>query len=267
MNGNEMVVVDEELETTENVEQTTEETEVIEPSENKEEKLYTQAELEEKIRSNVARNTAKIHKEYERKYGDLENVLRAGTGQEKVEDITEGLRKYYESKGVTIPAQNNLSSRDVQILAQNDANIIIESGLDDVIDETNRLSSIGYDKMSAREKAMFGILAQHRKMAERNKELEHLGVTSDVYNSKEFTDFARKFDANTPVKEIYEIYNSTKPKKEISNIGSLKNPPAKDNAVKDFYTYEESLKFTKEDMDKNPELWKALQNSMAKWGK
>lgn len=267
MDNNEMVVVDKELETNENVEQTTEEKEVIKETDSKEEKLYTQAELEEKIRSNVARNAAKIHKEYERKYGDLENVLRAGTGQEKVEDITEGLRKYYESKGVTIPSQNNLSSRDVQVLAQNDANIIIESGLDDVIEETNRLSSLGVDKMNAREKAMFGILAQHRKMTERNKELEKLGVAADVYNSKEFTEFARKFDSKTPVKEIYEIYNGMKPKKEISNIGSLKNPPAKDNSVKEFYTYEESLKFTKEDMDNNPELWKALQNSMAEWGK
>ena len=36
-------------------------------------------------------------------------------------------------------------------------------------------------------------------------------------------------------------------------------------AVKDFYSREEALKFTKEDSDKNPELFNAVCNSMPKW--
>ena len=39
----------------------------------------------------------------------------------------------------------------------------------------------------------------------------------------------------------------------------------KDNGVKEFYTYDEAIKFTKADFDKNPELYKAVENSMSKW--
>ena len=37
------------------------------------------------------------------------------------------------------------------------------------------------------------------------------------------------------------------------------------NEVKDFYSYEESLQFTKADFDKNPALFKAVERSMQKW--
>ena len=55
------------------------------------------------------------------------------------------------------------------------------------------------------------------------------------------------------------------PKKEIRTMGSLKNTPQTDTGVKEFYSKEEALKFTKEDLDKNPELFKAVSNSMLKW--
>ena len=83
---------------------------------------------------------------------------------------------------------------------------------------------------------------------------------------KEFKEFASKFGPNTPISEIYEIFAKTQPKKEISTIGSMKSA-APDNGVKDFYTYEESLKYTKEDFDKNPALWKAVLKSSQLWGK
>ena len=66
----------------ENVEITTEETP----------KTYTEAEfnakLDEVLGKKIARREAKIRKEYERKYGELEDVLRAGTGKDNVEDMT-----------------------------------------------------------------------------------------------------------------------------------------------------------------------------------
>ena len=48
-------------------------------------------------------------------------------------------------------------------------------------------------------------------------------------------------------------------------MGSLKNTTQKDSGVKDFYTRDEALKFTKEDFDKNPELFKAVEKSMLRW--
>ena len=49
--------------------------------------------------------------------------------------------------------------------------------------------------------------------------------------------------------------------KTVNNMISNKNE------VKEYYTYEESLKFTRKDMDENPELFKALERSMQQWGK
>ena len=45
----------------------------------------------------------------------------------------------------------------------------------------------------------------------------------------------------------------------------MKSTSTQDNGVKDFYSREEALKFTKEDLDKNPDLYKAIERSMYKW--
>jgi hypothetical protein len=119
--------------------------------------------------------------------------------------------------------------------------------------------------MSDKEKVIFPILAEYVKNQEQSTELEKIGVTKDVYTSQEFKDFAKKFNPATPITEIFNIYNSTKPKKQVETIGSMKTTEVQDNGVKDFYTYEESLKYTKEDYDKNPKLWEAMLKSMQQW--
>lgn len=248
-------------EVTENVEQTTEETQVETPVE----KTYTQAQLDEIVGKRLARNSAKIRKEYDRKYGNLEDVLKAGTGKESVEEITDTFTKFYEGKGVVIPKKPSYSDKDIEILAQAEANDIINSGYEDVVEEVERLVEIGVDNMTAREKAYFKVLAEHRQNTERQNELAKIGVTDEVYNSKDFQEFAGKFNPKTPVSEIFDLYNKTKPKKDIKPMGSMKNSVSKDSEVKDFYTVDEARKFTKSDFDKNPALFKAVQNSMLKW--
>ena len=129
----------------------------------------------------------------------------------------------------------------------------------------DRLADIGLKNMSAREKAVFKELAEYRKNAEAGKELAKLGVTEDVYTSKEFKDFAAKFSSTTPITEIYEIYSKMQPKKDVRTMGSVKNTTSTDTGVKDFYTRDEALKFTKKDFDNNPALFKAVEQSMLKW--
>ena len=244
---------------TENVEQTTEETP----------KMYTEAEfnakLDEVLGKKIARKEAKIRKEYERKYGDLENVLKAGTGKDTVEEFTDAFSQFYKSKGIEIPQKPNYSDRDIEVLARAEADEIIRSGYEEVVEEVDRLSKIGLANMSARDKAVFKTLAEHRKSAEVGRELSKLGVTEDVYNGDEFKSFAAKFNSKTPINEIYEIYSKTKPRKEVKTMGSMKNNDSADSGVKDFYTPEEARKFTKADFDKNPALFKAVQESMYKW--
>jgi hypothetical protein len=204
-------VVQEEV--AENVEHTTEQTE----------KTYTEAEfnakLDEVLGKKIARREAKIRKEYDRKYGGLMDVLKAGTGKEDVDEITDTFGKFYESKGIKINKRPDYTAQDLETLAIADADEIIRGGFEDVVDEVDRLTELGAENMTAREKAMFRVLAEHRQNAERAKELASIGVGEDVYNSAEFKAFRSKFNPNTPIRDIYDIYAKTQPKKTNSNYG------------------------------------------------
>lgn len=250
MSENEILVTEQ---VAENVEQTTEETPV---------KTYTQEEVDAIVGKAKARAKAKIEKDYQRKYGGLEEVLRAGTGKESVEEMTDTFQKFYASKGIQMP-QREYSQRDIEVLAQAEAEEIIRGGMEDVIEETDRLADIGVKNMTAREKATFKVLAEYRQNAEKNaervRELSKIGVTEDVYNGDDFRNFAGKFNPNTPIKDIYDIYAKTQPKKDIKSMGSMKQAPV--NGAKDYYTPEEIERLTMEDLN-DPKVWDAVRRSM-----
>ena len=152
MNENENL----ELLNSENVEATTEQmTDQVEQIAQPE-KVYTEADfnkkLDEVLGKKIARREAKIRKEYDRKYGELESVLKAGTGKEDVAEMTDTFKKFYESKGIQFPKEPTYSSRDIEVLAKAEANDIINSGLDDVIEEVDRLADIGLHNMTDRAK-------------------------------------------------------------------------------------------------------------------
>ena len=245
--------------TSENVEQTTEETP----------KIYTEAEfnakLDEVLGKKIARREAKLRKEYDRKYGDLTDVLKAGTGKESVEEMTDTFKQFYQKKGIHIPEKPTYTDRDLEFLAQREAEEVISSGYDEVVEEVDRLTKVGVSNMTAREKAVFKVLAEHRQSAERGMELSQIGVTEDVYKSREFNEFASKFNANTPIRDIYDIYAKTQPKKEHRTMGSMKSHESGDAGVKEFYSVEEAKQFTVDDLRKNPALEAALWNSARKW--
>lgn len=262
MNENENL----ELMNSENDVQTSEESGVQETAE----KTYTEAEfnakLDEVLAKKIARNNAKVRKEYEDKYNPLINVLKAGTGKEDVGEMTETFRNFYTGKGIEIPTEPTYSDKDLEYLAKRDADEIISAGLDEVVEEVDRLAGLGVERMSAREKAMFKNLAEYRSNAEKVKELAKIGVKGDVLDSEEFKTFSSKFSPNTPITEIYEIFNKTQPKKEYQTIGSMTNRTSTNKGtVKEFYTREEAMRFTVEDLNKNPELYKAIERSMTKW--
>ena len=239
----------------ENVEQTTEQTA----------KMFTQEEVDEMVGKRLARKEAKIRKEYDRKYGRLEEVLKAGTGKETVEEVTDTFSQFYEKKGISIPKKPVYSDSDIRVLAQAEADDIIRAGFEEVVEEVDRLAGIGVENMTPREKAVFKTLAEHRQNTEQGRELAKIGVTEDVYSSREFKDFASKFNSRTPIRDIYDIYAKTQPKKEYKTMGSMKNTDSADTGVKDFYTPEEARRFTKKDYDRNPALFAAVEKSMLKW--
>lgn len=253
-------------EVAENAEQTAEEIGgQVEQIEAPAPKTYTQEEVDEIVGKRIARNTAKIRKEYDRKYGELESVLKAGTGKEDVVEMTDTFKKFYESKGIKMPAKPAYSDRDMAVLAKAEAEDIIRGGFDDVVEEVDRLADIGIENMSAREKAVFKELAEYRKAEEEGRELSKLGASKEMYGSTEFKEFAGQFKSGTPITKIYEIYNKMQPKKEITTMGSMRNSTPTTDTVKDFYTREEAMRFSKKDFDKNPALFKAVEKSMLKW--
>ena len=245
MENNENFVTEE---VTENVEVTTEETP----------KMYTQDEVDAIVGKRIARKEAKIRKEYDRKYGQLEEVLKAGTGKESVEEMTDTFQKFYASKGIKMPEKRSYTDNDVEILAEADARAIINEGFEEADEEFNRLEKIG-TKMTKREQATFKILAEHLQGAKMSRELSQLGVTEDVYNSDDFKSFQKKFNPNTPIKDIYDIYTKTKPHKEIRTMGSMKQ--SQNTGVKDYYTPEEIERLTMEDLD-DPKVWENVRRSM-----
>ena len=246
MNENEIL----EVEQTETVETTTEETPV---------KTYTQEEVDAMMGKRVARTEAKLRREYDRKYGQLEEVLKAGTGKQNVDEITDTFRDFYAKKGIPIASKPHMNDADAKVLAQHDAESIIASGYDEVVEEVDRLADMGVENMTARDKALFKVLAEHRQSAERGKKLSEMGVTQEEIDSKEFKDFASQFNANIPIDTVYDIYRKTKPKKEHRTMGSMKQ--TQKTATKDYYTPEEIERLTMEDLD-DPKVWDAVRRSM-----
>ena len=243
---------------TENVEQTTEETQP--------EKTYTQSEVNEIVGKAKARTRAKIQKENDRKYGELLETLAAGTGESDIGKINDKFRDFYQQNGVELPQKPNYTTQDIKVLAKSDADEIIRNGFDEVIEEADRLKELGVENMTAREKELFVALTNHIKATETSQELAKIGVTEDVYNSKEFAEFASMFNPKTPIDKVFSLYRQEKqPNKNYQTMGSMKNHESGDNGVKDFYSVEEARKFTKEDFDKNPALYEAVQKSAQRW--
>lgn len=267
-------------ETTENVEETTEETnepqEVVEevetneeenlPVENEEKQVetFTREQVDELIAKKLARKEAKIRKEYNNKYRRLENVVNAGLGTSSTDEAVDKLTQFYTSKGIEIPELSNYDDDDIETLGQADAERVISLGYDEIVEEVDRLNDLGIENMSKRDKIEFQRLATERQRLEDLKELSSIGVDADILNDKDFIEYTDKLNPKLSLKEKYEMYLGTQPKKEINKMGSMKNTPM-ENKLKEYYTPEEAKKLTDADYKKHPELYEIIEKSMQKW--
>lgn len=258
---------------TENVEEQTTE-EIVESVEEVETpKTYTEEELnsrlDELLAKKIARREAKIRKEYESKlsaYKEAETVLNAGLGTSSIKEATDNLKEFYTKKGVPIPTyEPTYNEYDMKAGVELEANEIIESGFDEVVEEVDRLAEVGVDNMTPRERLLFNKLAEYRKSEQDKQELAKIGVNETALKDNEFIEFAKNLNPNMSIKDKYEMYNKYRPKPKVETMGSMKNATSNDTGVKDFYSRDEALKFTKKDFDKNPALLKAVEQSMLKW--
>jgi hypothetical protein len=198
------------------------------------------------------------------KYKSTETILRAGLGTETIDEANEKLETFYKQQGVVIPENKGLSEREIEILARAEAEEIIEAGFEEMAKEANELAKRGYENLDAREKKIFTTLAEKLTQETQKQELIKIGVEPSVLEEREFKEFASKFNSKTPIADIYNLYSKTnKPKKQIEKMGSMKSleSPTK---IKEFYTMEEVAALTEKDLD-NPELLRAVEDSMTKW--
>lgn len=241
-----------------------------------EKKLYSEADMnrriaEENERFNVAlqkklaNKERKIRKEYEKKYSGIENVLKAGLGATDMNDAESKLREYWQNEGMEIPQNNtqNYSEDELKALADYDAKQIIDAGYDDIVEEIERLTSLGYENLTKRDKIVFEKLANERTKTENEKALKSIGIDTKILKDEKFNDFSKMFNNNVPITKVVEMFKEKNAEK-VEQIGSLKNNDKTEK--KTFYTPEEAKKLTRKDFE-NPEILEAVMNSRTKWGK
>ena len=234
-------------------------------------KMYTDAELERIVNERIdklmpkklERAKAKLTRDFENKYEKVDRVLKAGLGVDSLDEATDQLEAFYTKKGIKIPEKTQ-SESDMKYLAERYADEIIEEGYDEVVEEVRKLSQIGLDNMTPYQKAMFMKLSGVRREQEDIKELASIGVSKEILADSDYIEFTKKLSPNLTATEKYEMFKKFKPSPQFEQIGSMKSDNSRE-AIKEFYTYEESLQFTKADYDKNPKLYEAVCKSMTKW--
>lgn len=273
MNENEIVLDEEEV-----IEVNQDNAEEVE---NSDVKTYTEEEVEQikadlrkeyddnsqKLWNNRwAREKEKIEKENAPLY-QIEDVLKEQLGATDRNDLMKKVSDFYQ---VDINnASPKLTERQERILAKADAEDIKSLGMNEMVSEANRIASIPQEQRTVRENIIFGELASEITEQKNRSLLKEKGYDLAILEDNEFKDFRNKLNYRTSIAEAVDMYNAIKGKTvqkpvKPASAGSTKSNITQ-NQVKDFYTREESLQYSKADFDKNPDLWQAMLNSMSKW--
>lgn len=239
----------------------------------KEEKTYTQEDIDKIVRQTKAKVERKYRKEEASKLSkskQLEETIRAGLDLTDEDDVLSKLRDFYKEQGVDIPEFDTENNRDAEILGKADANEIIEMYEDkDIEARANELAvKQKRGKTTARENAEFFRLGEYLTSKLEEKELKESGVDTSILQDKDFKAFANNFKTGTKISDVYKIWKKMNgeedktPKKPASTGSSQSTVP--DNKEKEFYTPEEVDKLSSKDLD-NPTIWKRVRESMKRW--
>lgn len=258
----------------EEVQNTTEE--VVQPSaEDIERQIEERANkiAEEKMEARLIRDRIKREREdagIRAKYEQLESIMKTALGANNIDDVITKSKEFYREQGIQIPEiinKSSLNERDEIVLAKADAGDIIKLGKSEMEAEANRIASIPEKERSLRDKTIFNDVCQELYRMKDEDSLKAKGYDTKVLNDKDFSSFRGQFNLNTPVSQIYEMYQTIKGTKPVqpNSPGSAKTNTT-NNEIKDYYTPEEVRNFTEEDLD-NPKLMEAIDRSMLRWGK
>lgn len=226
-------------------------------------KSFTQEDVNEMIKDRIKRERNRLDREYREqlsKYEELAYLTQEGLKASNLEETLEKSRTFYGKQGIKYqPAK---STREDEILANAYTREIIEESdsIEDIKAVADKLLNKGVN-ITSREKLIVQGLISEMESRERLSNLKKLGVKEEVYNSKEFRDFEKKFAKDTPIKDVYDLYRSkTKATKIVENPGSMKSVPTKEK--KKYITEAEYDKMTDKEIEENMDL---IRESMSKW--
>ena len=236
----------------------------------KEEKTYTQADLDKIVSQKTAKLERKYRKEEESrliKSKQLEDTLRAGLGLTNDDDVLSKVRDFYKEQGIDIPEVSTENNRDAEILGKADANEIIDMYDDkDIEARANELAvKQKRGKTTARENAEFFRLGEYLTSKLEEKELKESGVDTKILHDEDFKKFANNFKTGAKITEVYKMWKKLngekeeEPKKPASTGSSQSTVP--DSKIKERYTSEEIDKLTSKDLD-NPTIFKRVMESL-----
>lgn len=231
-------------------------------------KTYSQEEVDEMIKGIHEKNQKAWDKRWGRekskmeegfsKYKEASELIMKQTGANSIDDL---LNNAYQQYGVERPVTAR-SSKDEERLGKLDAQDVLELDYEDILEEVNLLSDI--KDRTPREEAKFvelgKYLTEKQKQDKLSKEIKENGFDEGVIQSDDFKNFASKFNENTSLKDIMDIYSSTKQpaKSKPFSAGSAKGTGVKEES--EFFTEEEFRNLTAEDL-KNPNIYrKAMQS-------
>lgn len=261
-------------------EEVVEELDVIDTSENNVEeteqqdtKTYSEDELLAKIEEVKAQMKEDNQKAWNKRWGqekakmerefakqnEAVNLFMQQTNTNNVDDL---LNYSYEQYGVERPSAKP-NSRDEEILGKHDANEILELSDEMIEEEANRLAGM---KRTAREEATFielgNYLTTKKAEAKLKQEIKESGIDESLLNNQDFKSFMNKFNKDTSLTDIVNIYNQTqKPvakKEKPFSAGSSNGKKIKEES--EFFTEEEFMALTAEDM-KNPRIYEKAMKS------
>lgn len=228
-----------------------------------------QEEFNQRMQSRLARQADKFRRESDEKFGKLENLLQAGLGGKNLDENISLLEKMYEEQGIDYSKQlnnNKFSAKEVEILANAEADSIINAGYEEIVEETERLVKLGYDNMTDRDKFIFKKLDTAKKSIEDTRELRKLGLKDDFSKDSDFLKFVNDYGIeDMPFSKKYELYSRTKNKENKptqSDPGSLSN---RDSSVdKEYFTSEEVDQLTPAQWN-DPKIVEKVGRSMKRW--
>ena len=257
-------VTEEEVVEEETTEETEETSEVEESTKEPERvKTFTQEEVNEMMKDRIKRERNRLdreHREQLSKYEELAYLTQEGLKASNLEETLEKSRNFYGKQGIKYtPAKN---TREDEILANAYAREIIEESesIEEIKAVADKLLKKGVN-ISNREKLVVQGLISEMESRERLSNLKKLGVKEEVYNSKEFRDFEKKFAKDTPISDVYDLYRAkTKSTKTVENPGSMKSVPTKEK--KKYITEAEYDRMTDKEIEENIYL---IRESMLKW--